>query len=293
MAAAPTYTSEVAPERAARRSFLVLMAGAAAGVASRTVTAPIDRTRIICAANGVTVRTAVQMIHRQGITSAFRGNTINCIKICPELGLKFGIASLISQCVKSGSQRETTPGQKFMSGCIGGAIGQSVIYPLEVIRTQIATSVSSVSARTALRNVWYQRGIFGVYRGLGISLVGIMPYGGLEIMFAETAQSAVDKCKNEVVQERRQAARAAVGCISTATAASLVYPIALIRTRMQAQAASRDVPRSAFDVASRAWRQGGISALYRGLLPNLCKMIPAAAVQWIVFENLKARFGVQ
>ena len=66
MAAAPTYSAEVAPARAARRSFWVLLAGGAAGVASRTLTAPIDRARIICAANGVTVRTAVQTIQRQG-----------------------------------------------------------------------------------------------------------------------------------------------------------------------------------------------------------------------------------
>lgn len=31
----------------------------------------------------------------------------------------------------------------------------------------------------------------------------------------------------------------------------------------------------------------------QGLVPNLAKMIPAAAIQWVVFENLKARFGVQ
>lgn len=66
MAAVPKYSAEVAPERAAKRSFLVLLAGGAAGVASRTLTAPIDRARIICAANGVTVRTAVQTIQRQG-----------------------------------------------------------------------------------------------------------------------------------------------------------------------------------------------------------------------------------
>lgn len=59
-----------------------------------------------------------------GVAAAFRGNGMNCVKVCPELGLKFGIASLISQCMKSGSGRETTPTQKFMSGCIGGAIGQ-------------------------------------------------------------------------------------------------------------------------------------------------------------------------
>lgn len=66
MAAAPTYSAEVVPARAARRSFWVLLAGGAAGVASRTLTAPIDRARIICAANGVTVRTAVQTIRHQG-----------------------------------------------------------------------------------------------------------------------------------------------------------------------------------------------------------------------------------
>lgn len=93
--------------------------------------------------------------------------------------------------------------------------------------------------------------------------MGIVPYGGLEIMFAETAQAAVGESENEFVQQHRQSARAAVGCVSTATAASLVYPIALLRTRMQAQASLSDAPASAFDVASRAWSQGGLPALYR------------------------------
>lgn len=43
---------------------------------------------------------------------------------------------------------------------------------------------------------------------------------------------------------------------------------------------------------SRCIRREGIFGLYKGLLPNLLKLAPAAGISWYVFEETKLLLGV-
>ena len=36
----------------------------------------------------------------------------------------------------------------------------------------------------------------------------------------------------------------------------------------------------------------GIAGLYKGILPNLAKVAPAAGISWVVFEEVKLFLGV-
>lgn len=36
----------------------------------------------------------------------------------------------------------------------------------------------------------------------------------------------------------------------------------------------------------------GIAGLYKGILPNLAKVAPAAGISWVVFEQVKLWLGV-
>lgn len=70
-----------------------LLAGGIAGVASRTCTAPLDRIKVLLQVRGHelhSIRSCASFIGKEGGLFAFwRGNGINCIKIAPEIALRF------------------------------------------------------------------------------------------------------------------------------------------------------------------------------------------------------------
>lgn len=118
------------------------------------------------------------------------------------------------------------------------------------------------------------------------------------------------------------------GALSSTCGQLASYPLALVRTRMQAQgnAGSGPVPTGSSPRAGRglgrSWqtlmgaslttasiegapevtmsslfrqilRTEGAFGLYRGLAPNFMKVIPAVSISYVVYENLKITLGVQ
>ena len=86
----------------------------------------------------------------------------------------------------------------------------------------------------------------------------------------------------------------ACGALSSFTGQLITYPIALIRTRRQGQI----VPLPTMDQskahpflpASRMlkdiWNNEGITGLYRGMVPNMLKVIPAVSISYLVYETV-------
>jgi hypothetical protein len=71
-----------------------LVAGGVAGAVSRTITAPLDRIRVVMQVLGSRKQIHIiggfkYMLNEGGVTSLWRGNGINVIKIAPEVALKF------------------------------------------------------------------------------------------------------------------------------------------------------------------------------------------------------------
>jgi solute carrier family 25 phosphate transporter 23/24/25/41 len=79
------------------------------------------------------------------------------------------------------------------------------------------------------------------------------------------------------------------GTVSTLCGQLVSYPLTLVRTRLQAQEVPMDS--SSRDTMSklliRIWRNEGVRGLYRGILPNIIKVVPAVSISYAVYENIK------
>ena len=78
------------------------------------------------------------MLKEGGWTSLWRGNGVNVIKIAPESALKFMAYEQLKRLIKGNSEHELRIEERFVAGSIAGAFSQSLIYPLEVIKTRLA-----------------------------------------------------------------------------------------------------------------------------------------------------------
>jgi solute carrier family 25 phosphate transporter 23/24/25/41 len=85
----------------------------------------------------------------------------------------------------------------------------------------------------------------------------------------------------------------ACGTVSGAVGATCVYPLQLIRTRLQAQPLNAvDRYKGMGDVFKRTLEHEGVRGFYKGLLPNLLKVVPAASITYLVYEDMKIRLSI-
>lgn len=75
-------------------------------------------------------------------------------------------------------------------------------------------------------------------------------------------------------QEPGVLALLAFGSISGSVGATSVYPLNLVRTRLQASGSSGhpQIYSGAWDVVNKTWEREGVRGFYRGLLPTLAKV---------------------
>jgi solute carrier family 25 phosphate transporter 23/24/25/41 len=103
--------------------FITFFSGAVAGAISRTVTAPLDRLKVVMQANTtgkLSLKSGVKEIYREGGTRGFfRGNGTNIIKIAPETACKFIMYDKIKAAVCKRPEAPSTT-EKLVSGGLAG-----------------------------------------------------------------------------------------------------------------------------------------------------------------------------
>jgi len=293
-----------------------LLAGGIAGAVSRTCTAPFDRLKIFlitrppdlgglslspkAPVRGVrAIATAVARIYAEGGVLAFwTGNGLSVIKILPESAIKFFSYETSKRAFakywdKVEDSRDISGASRFVSGGIGGITSQLSIYPIETLKTQMMSSTGQKrTLLSAARRVWGLGGIRAFYRGLTIGLVGVFPYSAIDMSTFEGLKLAYLRSTGK--EEPGVLALLACGSISGSVGATTVYPLNLVRTRLQASGSSGHPERytGILDVVQKTYARDGWRGFYRGLLPTLAKVVPAVSISYVVYESSKRKLGV-
>ncbi|WWC98941.1 hypothetical protein V866_005835 [Kwoniella sp. B9012] len=314
---------EIVEERSEAWRFL--LAGGIAGAVSRTVTAPFDRLKIYLITThdfsafnkdahlnhpfraGIKAVTnlwgAVNRIYidGKGLKAFWVGNGLNVTKIFPESAIKFVSYEQSKKFLavywdKVSDPADLSSSSRFIAGGFGGITSQFAIYGLETLKTRIQSEVGPNEGwrqvRDTARSMWRSGGIRSYYRGLTLGLVGVFPYSAIDMGTYETLKTAY--CRSTGKDEPEVFAVLSFGALSGSIGAASVYPINLLRTRLQASGSSGHPQqyKGFLDVAQQTLKNEGWRGMYKGLLPSILKVGPAVGVSWIVYEDCKRRLGV-
>ncbi|XP_028338974.1 calcium-binding mitochondrial carrier protein SCaMC-2 isoform X4 [Physeter macrocephalus] len=236
-----------------------------------------------------------QMIREGGAKSLWRGNGINVLKIAPESAIKFMAYEQIKRLV--GSDQETLRiHERLVAGSLAGAIAQSSIYPMEVLKTRMALRKTGQYSGMldCARKILAREGVAAFYKGYVPNMLGIIPYAGIDLAVYETLKNAWLQRYAVNSADPGVFVLLACGTMSSTCGQLASYPLALVRTRMQAQASIEGAPEVTMSsLFKQILRTEGAFGLYRGLAPNFMKVIPAVSISYVVYENLKITLGVQ
>ncbi|KAG8124928.1 putative Calcium-binding mitochondrial carrier protein [Naja naja] len=121
---------------------------------------------------------------------------------------------------------------------------------------------------------------------------GALPYNLAEL---QRQQSYGDRGRPIWLQVAESAYRFTLGSVAGAVGATAVYPIDLVKTRMQNQRSTGSVVgelmyKNSFDCFKKVLRYEGFFGLYRGLLPQLIGVAPEKAIKLTVNDFVRDKF---
>lgn len=233
-------------------ALITFAAGAAAGAVSRTATAPMDRLKVLLQAGptggSFTVRTAsspdstilggLRAIYGEGgLWAFFRGNGTNVLKIMPESAFKFFAYDWFKRHIAKDVDNIQVY-ERFISGAFAGVTSQTLIYPLEIVKTRLA-----VARRGEYRGITHcmlktveTNGARGLFAGLGASCTGIVPYAGIDLCVFMTLKQQWLNAHPDLDEEGPDAITLlGMGAFSSTCGQVVAYPLQLVRTKLQAQ----------------------------------------------------------
>eukprot|EP00475_Leptophrys_vorax_P038935 TRINITY_DN6953_c0_g1_i2.p1 TRINITY_DN6953_c0_g1~~TRINITY_DN6953_c0_g1_i2.p1 ORF type:complete len:483 (-),score=99.76 TRINITY_DN6953_c0_g1_i2:294-1742(-) len=278
------------------KAWVVFTSGAAAGAVSRTLTAPLDRMKILMQASATRHPSLVsvfqQIKHDGGWKAFFRGNGTNVLKVAPENAVKFYVYDRMQTFLKNSRilrfdgdwDTHTTILEKLVSGATAGVVATTAIYPLEITKTRLAASPQGTyrGVIDCLATTVRKEGIRGLGRGWIPSALGIIPYAAVDLGIYTTLRDRF------VAQEGQgnlnPLAVLFCGAISSSAGQIVSYPLQLTRTRLQVQgsvavsaasSSSDNAPvlyKGMTDCLRQVYRAEGLSGLYRGIVPNFMKV---------------------
>jgi len=113
-----------------------------------------------------------------------------------------------------------------------------------------------------------------------------------QVMHRITDVHAVDKPEDRgvLIQMLESMYRFTLGSVAGATGATAVYPIDLVKTRMQNQRSTymgEIMYRNSLDCFKKVVRHEGVSGLYRGLVPQLMGVAPEKAIKLTVNDLVR------
>ena len=276
---------------------------------------------------------AKHVARTEGITAFWKGNWTSVLHRFPYSAINFASYSSAKRVMEQAGYSESGL-SRFVCGAYAGAMACAAAYPLDLVRTRltIQSTKPTLSSKTSLgpltpvkrsskiltvmSNILAKEGPVGLYRGLSVSLavavpnlaIGFSTYDTVKEYFLLTETTGYFRTEpNEHRSHPRTlnwVGAMSSGAIGGIIASLVIFPLDVIRRRMQVVGILRpppvsSVPRSvhspievllpkvqprAFNMFKEIVANEGFRGMYRGILPELLKVIPMVSVTFSVYE---------
>jgi solute carrier family 25 folate transporter 32 len=190
----------------------------------------------------------------------------------------------------STGSRQLHSSDYFVASGVSGILTAVLTNPIWVIKTRmLSTAKHAPGAYTSIAqgasSLYRAEGIRGFYRGLLPSLFGVS-HGAIQFMAYEQLKNRWGAHRKGGKEGLTNLDYLQLSAVSKMFAGSMTYPYQVVRARLQTYDASKKY-KGAWDVVRQVFRNEGVVGFYKGLAPNLVRVLPSTCVTFLVYENVK------
>jgi len=239
----------------------------------RTMTAPVDRVKLILQTQGANRHIVLtgryyegprdcfrRIIHEEGVKGLWIGNFSNLVRFVPMQILTFWARDRLSDF--RSERTKTNLGQvakNFVLGGLSGAFALCFVYPLDFTRTRVAADirVEFKGMVSCIVKIYNSDGFRGLYKGFGVSVIGIFTYRALHFGLYDTFNPRLI----DPTPFKRSMLSASICLFSVFVS----YPLDTIRRRINLEAGEQiRMYRGSLDCLVQTARHEGLKGVFGG-----------------------------
>lgn len=196
-------------------------------------------------------------------------------------------------------QRTLVSSYNFTLGSVAGAVGATVVYPIDLVKTRMQNQRSSIPGQVrysnsidCARKVFRNEGVLGFYRGLGPQLVGVAPEKAIKLTMNDLVRSWAADSEGKVALPYEILA----GCTAGGSQVIFTNPLEIVKIRLQVQGEIQSkASGAALESTAQIPRLGaiaivrnlGLFGLYKGAAACLLRDIPFSGIYFTAYSHLK------
>ncbi|KAF2948343.1 uncharacterized protein [Oryza sativa Japonica Group] len=238
---------------------------------------------------------ASRIVREEGFGAFWKGNLVTIVHRLPYSAISFysyeRYKKFLQRVPGLDEDSNYVGVARLLSGGLAGITAASVTYPLDVVRTRLATQKTTRYYKGifhAVSTICRDEGVKGLYKGLGATLLGVGP--SIAISF-----TVYESLRSHWQMERPQDSPAVVslfsGSLSGIASSTATFPLDLVKRRMQLQGAAgtSSVCKSSITGTIRQiFQKEGLRGFYRGIVPEYLKVVPSVGIAFMTYETLKS-----
>ncbi|XP_026883079.1 mitochondrial glutamate carrier 1 [Electrophorus electricus] len=286
-----------------------LINGGIAGLIGVTCVFPIDlaKTRLQNQQNGSRLYTSmsdclIKTIRSEGYFGMYRGAAVNLTLVTPEKAIKLAANDFFRFHLSKDGQKLTLF-REMLAGCGAGTCQVIVTTPMEMLKIQLQDAgriaaqrklmpqavspggpveVKSPTAMQITRDLLRQKGIAGLYKGLGATLLRDVPFS---IIYFPLFANLNNLGKKGAEGPAPFYVSFISGCVAGSTAAVAVNPVDVIKTRLQSltRGSQEDTYSGVTDCIRKILHNEGPAAFLKGAYCRALVIAPLFGIAQVVY----------
>lgn len=282
------------------------IAGLSAGLASTIIVHPLDiiktRMQLDTSPNPLlnSSRSVLKDILRNEgptrIAALYRGLTPNLLGNASGWALYFlwyKQGQDLVRNIRGYSQDKALTNVDYLAASAGaGALSAVLTNPIWVIKTRMVSTSSATegaypSTISGIQSIWRTEGYRGYFHGLVPALFGVS-HGALYFLAYENLKIWYRAKRQD--QQLSNMDTAVASALSKVFAGTITYPSQVVRSRLQRYDPGAKVITPGpglVRVIVDLYKNEGIIGFYKGIGPNLARVVPSTCVTFLVYENTR------
>ena len=225
----------------------------------------------------------------EGVTGLYQGVTPNIVGAGAAWGLYFFFYNAFKSSLQGGNRnKQLSATSHLLAASSSGVITLTLTNPIWVVKTRLCLQPSVSGSKyfgfiDALVKIGRQEGLRGLYAGFVPGLFGVS-HGAVQFMAYEELKNSYHNYHNQDITTKLGTIEyLSFAALSKFLAAFITYPYQVVRTRLQNTESRYS---GSIDCVKKIYNLEGGIGFYKGLTPNLIRVVPATMITFVVYENL-------